>query len=385
MHNGNKLNIRINRQDPTPLYHQLKLQIKTGIKKGKIFPGQKISSERELMQKYNLSYYTVTHALNDLVQEGYIKRIQGKGTFINDPSARKRLDKKHLNLIGLTFPHLDANRILYTSRIIKGAEEEARKNGFQLIISNDEDDKEMERKHIEGFYRNGVDGIIIQYIGERVNIDCLEKLKKENVPFILVDHYTPYIETDYVTSDNLLGAYSVTKKLIELGYRRIFYIGDDENQSAVIERRKGWEKALKERNLKISSNFLGQARFPDYIETAYHLAKDKFSDAPSHFFAVFAVNPPALLGVWKAIQDLGMDTQHLTLSCFDEPPQEISKDIPMISAIQSVEEMGKQAVQGIINKLNGDVNSHCQVILKPELVFNDSFKNRELALIAERG
>jgi len=358
-------NVQINTDEPVPLYCQLKSQIKTAIDKKKILPGEMVPSERNLMQKYSLSYSTVTHALRDLVEEGYIERVQGKGTFVVEPMAKNRLKKRNLHLIGLTIPHLDAHRMVYVNKIVRGAEQEARKNGFRLIVSNDEDDKGIERKHIEHFSRNGVDGLMIHYIGEAENIDCLKRLKEEEIPFVLLDRHTPYLKTDYVTGDNLSGAYAVTKKLIELGYGKIFYVGSDEKHSAVVDRRKGYERALKEANIDLRANVLGEAHFPDHIETAYRIAKDKLS-AEKTPFAVFAVNPPVLLGIWRAIQDLKLNDQDVYFACFDEPSSDIPGNIPLIKVIYPIEEMGRQTVRVIMSKLNGDKKPY-QISLKPEL------------------
>ena len=49
-------------------------------------PDQKISSETELKEKYNVSSTTVVKALNELVAEGYVYRVQGKGTFVTKAS-----------------------------------------------------------------------------------------------------------------------------------------------------------------------------------------------------------------------------------------------------------------------------------------------------------
>jgi GntR family transcriptional regulator len=65
-----------------PLYYQLKEIIKEKIKDGSWEEGQKVPSERELMELYSISRATARKALNDLLFEGLIEKKQGVGTFV---------------------------------------------------------------------------------------------------------------------------------------------------------------------------------------------------------------------------------------------------------------------------------------------------------------
>jgi GntR family transcriptional regulator len=70
--------------DNTPQYVKIKNYIKENIKQGKIKPGEKIPSEKELGDIFNVSRITATTAVRDLVNEGLVYRIQGKGTFVTE-------------------------------------------------------------------------------------------------------------------------------------------------------------------------------------------------------------------------------------------------------------------------------------------------------------
>ncbi|MFO7888102.1 MAG: GntR family transcriptional regulator [Eubacteriales bacterium] len=67
-----------------PQYVKIKNYIKENIKQGKINPGGKIPSEKELGDIFNVSRITATTAIRDLVNEGLVYRIQGKGTFVTE-------------------------------------------------------------------------------------------------------------------------------------------------------------------------------------------------------------------------------------------------------------------------------------------------------------
>ncbi|KMY56906.1 GntR family transcriptional regulator [Geobacillus sp. FSL K6-0789] len=72
----------INKQSPIPIYYQLEQYIKEKIEKGEWQPGEIIPSERELAGMYDISRMTVRQAVNNLVNDGYLIRRRGKGTFV---------------------------------------------------------------------------------------------------------------------------------------------------------------------------------------------------------------------------------------------------------------------------------------------------------------
>jgi len=73
---------KLDRFSNVPLYHQLKEIIRRNILLGVWKPGDRIPSERELSKKYEVSLMVVRQALSLLVNEGFLVRKQGKGTFV---------------------------------------------------------------------------------------------------------------------------------------------------------------------------------------------------------------------------------------------------------------------------------------------------------------
>jgi GntR family transcriptional regulator, N-acetylglucosamine utilization regulator len=68
-----------------PLYHQLKTAILREIQRGRWKPGDRLPTEDALMTRYHVSKITVRQALRELAQMGYIRRAQGRGTFVLHP------------------------------------------------------------------------------------------------------------------------------------------------------------------------------------------------------------------------------------------------------------------------------------------------------------
>lgn len=72
----------IEKTNATPLYLQLKNKIKKEIRTGMLKPGDKLPSETRLQKEYNMSRVTVRNAMEELTVEGYIIKVQGKGSFV---------------------------------------------------------------------------------------------------------------------------------------------------------------------------------------------------------------------------------------------------------------------------------------------------------------
>lgn len=80
-----------------PQYVKIKEYIIENIKHGNFKPGEKIPSEKNLGDMFNVSRITATTAIRDLVKEGYVFRIQGKGTYV---SEKKIEDVRNHNAYG---------------------------------------------------------------------------------------------------------------------------------------------------------------------------------------------------------------------------------------------------------------------------------------------
>ena len=88
----------MNELDPqsiVPLYKQLKDLLLQEIKEGIYKANQKIPTELELSEKYQISRMTVRKALAELVEEGVLAKKQGKGTIVNVSSVAA--SKGHIN------------------------------------------------------------------------------------------------------------------------------------------------------------------------------------------------------------------------------------------------------------------------------------------------
>lgn len=70
-------------QAPVPRYYKLQMDLLKGIEEGKWAPGEAIPPERKMAEEFGVSIGTVNRAIMNLVSDGYLYRVQGKGTFVS--------------------------------------------------------------------------------------------------------------------------------------------------------------------------------------------------------------------------------------------------------------------------------------------------------------
>lgn len=89
--------IHLNRNSALPLYYQLKEHIKEAIVKGHYKENDKLPTEEELCNAFDISRPVVRKAYDELIKEGVIDRYKGKGTFVRSQDPRESLMKEMLS------------------------------------------------------------------------------------------------------------------------------------------------------------------------------------------------------------------------------------------------------------------------------------------------
>jgi GntR family transcriptional regulator len=81
----------LNKQSPVPIYFQLEEMVRNEIEEGKLKAGDMIPSERDYSERFDVSRMTVRQAITNLVNQGYLYRVKGKGTFVQAPKIEQKL------------------------------------------------------------------------------------------------------------------------------------------------------------------------------------------------------------------------------------------------------------------------------------------------------
>jgi GntR family transcriptional regulator len=78
----------IDATDPTPLYAQLERAIRVGIATGRLRPGEKLPTVRQLAVDLRINANTVAKVYSELERTGVLATRRGVGTFIQDVGRR---------------------------------------------------------------------------------------------------------------------------------------------------------------------------------------------------------------------------------------------------------------------------------------------------------
>jgi GntR family transcriptional regulator len=111
----------IDYSSPLPYYFQLKELLAKEIKKGRLKPGQQIPSEFKLCEQFRVSRTVVRQAISSLVQNGYLNREKGRGTFVTKPKITENLFQ---NLTG-TYEDMLARGIRLDTKVLEQTKCEA--------------------------------------------------------------------------------------------------------------------------------------------------------------------------------------------------------------------------------------------------------------------
>ncbi len=357
-----------------PKYIQIKERLKSEIDSGVFKPGDRLPSRAEMIAKYNLSGVTASKAMDELVNEGYVCRVQGRGTFVAEP-MRKSLT---IALVTLHITHPNITRDPLADRgnehvrhsigqFVDPIEEEARLKGANINLHLSRDNISIERELLQKILADKPDGVIICYAGDQQNLDCLYAIQEAGIPLVMIDRHIAGFDCNYVTTDNYQGAYFATKALLDRGFAPLIHVTRDETASSTIDKTNGFKKVLTDAGS--FSDDLIKTIHPTYdFEEETHLALNNLTGYGENF-GVFTTNASSLYGIWETIQDNNLADKNIGLACFDELPIFLPENISVVNVIQPWGQMGVQAVRVVLDAIAGNTKTqHIEIPPKIRII-----------------
>lgn len=203
-----------------PLYLQLADHLRKQMEDGLIRAGEKLASETELAEKFNLARGTVRQALDVLMAEGLLERVQGKGTFIRQPEvAEKALSGGGgRKLVGVIVPYL---RDALVMGMLRGIERTLRAQGYSLIYGSSDGTYSEEREQIRRLQENEIAGLVLMPISTSNEALMVSQTLAAGLPLVVIDRRIPGYEANLVQVDNFMGGRLAVQHLLECGHRRI--------------------------------------------------------------------------------------------------------------------------------------------------------------------
>ncbi|OGF48645.1 MAG: hypothetical protein A2044_05400 [Candidatus Firestonebacteria bacterium GWA2_43_8] len=246
-------------KNPLPIYYQLKQILRSRIIEGDF--QEKLPTEHQLKKMYGVSLWTIKRSLEDLVDEGLIRKFRGRGSFVqknNIKLADKAATDKvtATNNLGFIFYRSQREFKLdeYYADLFDKIEKLSKDQGYHIFMSSifnydgtyQNMNKIIEDKKVDGFFLIGLED------------NFTEQFDKMKIPFVLVDSRSS--KYDCVMADNIGGAIKATEYLITVGHKKIAYIGALKGDSTSyadaneewpnsLERRMGYQQVMEQRGL----------------------------------------------------------------------------------------------------------------------------------------
>jgi GntR family transcriptional regulator of arabinose operon len=358
-----------------PKYRQLKQEILTWLESGKLKPDEQMPSEHEIASRFAMSRQTVRQALGELEQEGWLYRLQGKGTFVSPQrgggTGQGQGGRQEAQTVGMIttyisdyiFPH-----------IVRGAEAALRGRGFGLLLSSTDNDKEKETDSLAMMLGQPLAGLIVEPTRSALgnpNLHHYLALQYRGVPIVMINERYPELNFPCVKLDDELGGFLAAEHLIRLGHRRIagFFKSDDLQG---VNRMRGFLRAHQQYEVPLEPaavvNYHTEEKLAKPYEAA--LAMLRREDRPT---AVVCYNDELAVTLLEAVRQLGLQVpRDLSVVGFDDSPLATATEIKLTTLSHPKEELGVKAVELLAAMLEGGPAAAADTVYAPELVVRDS-------------
>jgi LacI family transcriptional regulator len=200
-------------------------------------------------------------------------------------------------------------------------------------------------------------------------------LRTAGLPMVLVDPIdSPRTTTPSIGATNWAGAYEATKHLLELGHRRIDYIGGPPRASCDVVRAHGWAAAMAEAGIRVDLEGVPREAYTYEHGLAAATALLTSSNPPT---AVFAGSDASAMGVLEAARRLGMTVpSDLSVVGFDDTILARTSAPPLTTVHQPIADIGRAAVSTLLRLSTGESIATKRVELSTHLEVRSSTARR---------
>ena len=231
-------------------YQKVTEWIYNRIASGELSGGDRLESENEISELFQISRQTVRHAFAILEKEGSIIRVQGSGTYVKEQEGSRE------------YPPLSRTVTIITTyaddyifpRILQAMVRTLGRGGYSSRIMFTNNQVETERSLLEGLLQSGSrDPLIVEPVMSALpnpNLSCYRRLQKAGIPILFFHSYYPELDIPHVGMDDEQVGRAATEYLIAQGHTRIGGIFKaDDGQGR--RRYAGYLQAMRKAGLKV--------------------------------------------------------------------------------------------------------------------------------------
>jgi DNA-binding LacI/PurR family transcriptional regulator len=325
-------------------------------------------SIKDIARVANVSHSTVSRALRNspLVNAETAERIKkiARESNFRVSAVGRSLATGRTNSIGVVVTTLDDP---FIAEVATGVQDAANARGYSVVLANSKSDPEREMKVVQLFEERRVDGIVV--LSSRVGSVYVPVLAEMKIPIVLINSFHPGDFVYSVSLDNIGASRAATRFLIQLGHKRIAYIGDRSGAQSNAARLAGYRQALENSAIPYRPELVldGDGRPESGLR-----AMEQFLILPEPPTAVFCYNDMTAIGALHGVQRHGLRVpEDMSVVGFDDLTISPYTIPPLTTVRQPKQEMGRMATEILLNLLGGSAAENSRVV-KGELIVRES-------------
>ena len=292
-----------------------------------------------LNNKPGVSEQTRAKVLKTIEQMGYNVNFLTKSSFNRKFNIRFIIYKKHGYVVSDT---------PFFSALMEGIDREARKMGYNLIITYIDENKDDLTRIFNIIKETPPDGIML--LATEMTEENLRPFKNLNIPLLLLDSYFKNEDIDTVIINNINGVYQATCYLAQLKHVDIGYLHSSIWINNFDQRMFGFKKALRDKGLMLRDNFI--FHLESTIDGSYRDMLRILSKKPELPTAMFADNDIIACGAIKALKEFGIKIpEDISIIGFDDMPFCEMIEPPLTTVMVYKHRMGRIALKRLVERV----------------------------------
>ncbi len=303
-----------------------------------------IPTIRDVAKVAGVSVSTVSRVLNDkddVSTDTYAKVqevIQDLG--YASSLAAKGMRSRRTNVIGLVVPDVGDS---FTIQVMKGVNRAIQELEQDLIVFTGGNHAirswpAREQQYVSLLNGSITDGIIL--VAPTATVFATPH------PLVAVDPHPEETEFSSVIATNRVGALALMEYLIQLGHRRIGFIGGRTDLQSALRRFQGYKDGLCRANLPLEQVLIQPG---DYTRESGYTGAQKLLSLSDRPTAIFAANDQSAIGVIHAAQEMGLRVpEDLSVAGFDNIPEAGYIGGGLTTVDQFIDKMGYIAVEMLL-------------------------------------
>nr|WP_241264140.1 LacI family DNA-binding transcriptional regulator [Bowmanella dokdonensis] len=254
--------------------------------------------------------------------------------------------------------------------IIRAIESEAQKHGYSVLLGDTQGLIERERHYADMVNSGQADGILLFTPRLPFDVDPDQPLLKQLPPLVSGNETIPVEGLCRVSVNNTAGARAATEYLLSLGHRRIAAVLGASDAPSNQERLDGYHQAMDEAGLQVDPQWIVAG---DYSTDSGMAAMEKLLKLRQRPTAVFCFNDDMAIGALNVLHQYGFAIpQDISVMGFDDIRYAALMRPALTTIHQPLEDIGRAAMQLLLEQLNGRQPKNNYVELPFELIVRQS-------------